>query len=657
MNMQQMANALRFLAVDMIEKAKSGHPGMPLGMADVVTVLWSKFLRFDSSAPRWMNRDRFVLSNGHGSSLLYALLYVTGFEEVSLDEIKNFRQWGSKTAGHPEANLLDGVDFSTGPLGQGLSGAVGMALAERILNERYGDDLMSHKTYAIVGDGCLMEGISEEAASLAGHWGLKDLIVLWDDNKITIDGSTQITSSVDMKKRFEAMGWRVFKCDGHNFEAIEKALEGAQQSDKPVLIDCVTTIGYGAPHKAGTSACHGAPLGPDEVAGLRENLNWPHAPFEVPADILNAWRAVGARGEGDRIQWDERVARLDANDDFLTQMHTRLPDDLSLMLDAFKKKVIEDKSPLATRKSSQAVLNLLVNKINSLIGGSADLAGACFTKTSDAVPVASGYYAGNYVHYGIREFGMAGIMNGLAMHGGFIPFSSTFLSFVDYMKPAVRLACLMEAHTIYVLTHDSLGVGEDGPTHQPIEQLAGLRSTPNLNVFRPADGVEVAECYEIALRTAETPSAIVLSRQALPVLRTDASENLTERGAYVLYEPQAPRDVTLIATGSEVSLAMRAKDLLAAEGLSAAVVSMPCWELFEKQTQTYREAVLGVAPRLAIEAGCSMGWDRFIGETGAILAVDSFGASGPGDRVMAEYGFTPENVMRIASGLISLTGE
>ncbi len=654
MDMQKMSNALRFLAVDMIEKAKSGHPGMPLGMADVLTVLWAKFLRFDASAPRWLNRDRFVLSNGHGSALLYALLYVTGFEDVTLDQLKNFRQWGSKTAGHPESTLISGVDFSTGPLGQGLSGAVGMAVAERILNERYGDDMMNHKTYVVVGDGCLMEGISEESAALAGHWNLKNLIVLWDDNKITIDGSTQISGSVDMRKRFESLGWLVLKCDGHNFDEIEKALERAQTSDKPVLIDCKTVIGFGAPHKAGTSASHGSPLGAEEVAGLRENLNWPYPPFEVPSDVLEAWRAVGVRGEGDRIQWEERTTRLEFDSDFLSQIYARVPIDVSEVMGDFKKKLIELKKPLATRKYSQSVLEILTEKLPFLIGGSADLAGACYTKTGSALPISAGAYAGNYLHYGVREFGMGGIMNGLAVHGGFVPFSSTFLSFVDYMKPAIRLACLMKLHTIYVLTHDSLGVGEDGPTHQPIEQLAGLRATPNLNVFRPADGVEVAECYEIALATKETPSAIVLSRQALPIVRTDSSENLTAKGAYVLYEPATPRDVTLIATGSEVSLALNAKDLLAAEGVAAAVVSMPCWELFEQQSDSYRESVLGDAPRLAVEAGSSMGWDRFIGEVGAILAVDRFGASGPGERVMAEYGFTPENVTQIALNLVEI---
>lgn len=652
--LSKMANALRILSVDMIEKAKSGHPGMPLGMADVATVLWTRFLRFDASTPTWINRDRFILSNGHGSALLYALLYLTGFEEVSLDEIKNFRQWGSKTAGHPEKQLLSGVDFSTGPLGQGLAGAVGMALAESILNAKYGTDLINHKTYVFVGDGCLMEGISEEAISLAGHLGLKNLIALWDDNGITIDGATNIATSTDMKKRFEANGWQVLTCDGHDFESIEHALEKAQNAVKPVLIDCKTTIGWGAPTKEGTPSCHGSPLGSIEIDGLRKKLNWTNEPFEIPADVLESWRAVGAKWEGTRQQWENRIQNTPYQNEFMEQMNMVVPPALSMQMASYKKQLIEEKKPISTRKASLRALEILTSICDFLIGGSADLAGASFTKTSHAITISKANYNGNYINYGIREHAMGGIMNGLAAHGGLLPFSSTFLSFVDYMKPAIRLACLMEEQEIYVLTHDSIGVGEDGPTHQPIEQLISLRATPNLNVFRPADSIEVAECYEIALQTAKTPSAMILSRQDLPVLRTTSEINLSSRGAYVLIEADKKRQITLVATGSEVSLAVEAQKLLAEKGIAAAVVSMPCWELFEKQDVAYQQEVLGTAPRLAIEAGSSLGWDRFIGETGAILAIDHFGASAPGKRVFKEYGFTAENIENIALDLISL---
>lgn len=652
-----MANALRILSVDMIEKAKSGHPGMPLGMADIATVLWTRFLRFDASMPSWVNRDRFILSNGHGSALLYSLFYLTGFEDTTLDELKNFRQWGSKTAGHPEKHLLEGVDFSTGPLGQGLAGAVGMALAERILNAKYGDELINHKTYVFVGDGCLMEGISEEAISLAGHWGLKNLIVLWDNNKITIDGAVSIASSTDMKKRFEANGWQVLSCDGHQFDSIEMALEKAQTASKPVFIDCQTTIGYGAPTKAGQSASHGSPLGAEETAGLRAQLKWPYEAFDIPNDILEAWRAVGAKWEGTRQQWETRIQNSKYQTTFMEQMNVDIPAAVSARLGEYKEHLIQEKIAISTRKASQKTLEIMVNNCDLLIGGSADLAGACFTKTSQATPISKGNYLGNYVNYGIREHGMAAIMNGLAAHGGFIPFSSTFLSFVDYMKPAIRLGCLMEEQEIYVLTHDSIGVGEDGPTHQPIEQLASLRATPNLNVFRPADSVEVVECYEVALQTVKTPSAVILSRQDLPVVRTQVKNNLSARGAYVLFEPKEKREITLLATGSEVSLAMEAHRLLSEKGIAVAVVSMPCWELFEKQSLTYQEEVLGSAPRLAIEAASSFGWDRFIGETGAILSIDHFGASAPGKKVFKEYGFTAENIENIVLDLISLEEE
>lgn len=652
-----MANAVRFLSVDMIEKAKSGHPGMPLGMADIATVLWSKFLNIDPSNPNWINRDRFILSNGHGSALLYSLLYLAGFEDASIEELKQFRQLGSKTAGHPEKGVMSGVDFSTGPLGQGIAGAVGMAIAERILNAKYGDDLINHKTYVFVGDGCLMEGISEEAISLAGHLKLKNLIVLWDNNNITIDGTTDITSSTNMKMRLEANNWKVLSCNGHDYDEIEKALTEAQYSEKPVFIDCKTIIGYGAPTKAGKSASHGSPLGSEEIEGLRKQLNWSYPPFEVPEEILSLWKKCFEKGKEKQSNWLKIYQNHPLKNEFDKQINTQFSQEVKSLLMDYKKVQITDKKPLATRKSSQQVLDILMQNCPYLLSGSADLAGACYTKTTTAQPISCENYAGNYINYGIREHVMGAIMNGLAAHEGFVPLGSTFLSFVDYMKPAIRLACLMDAQEIYVLTHDSLGVGEDGPTHQPIEQLASLRATPNLNVFRPADSVEMAECYELALENKHTPSVLVCSRQELPVLRKDIKMNMSARGAYVISDTIGERDVTLIATGSEVSLAVKAQQQLLKKDIHAAVVSMPCRELFEQQSIEYQMFVLGNAPHLIIEAASSFGWDRFIGETGAILSVDNFGSSGPGKLVLQKYGFSVENIENIVSELISLKEE
>ena len=654
--MSQMSKAVRFLSVDMIEKAKSGHPGMPLGMADIATVLWSKFLNIDPEKPNWINKDRFVLSNGHGSALLYSLLYLAGFKDVSLDELKNFRQLGSKTAGHPEKHLIQGVDFSTGPLGQGIAGAVGMAIAERMLNARFSDDIINHKTYVFVGDGCLMEGISEEAIAIAGHLKLKNLIVLWDNNQITIDGRTSITSITNMHQRFEANGWVVLSCDGHNHDDIEKALTQAQISEKPVFIDCKTVIGYGAPTKSGKSASHGSPLGTEEIDGLRKFFDWNYEPFDIPEEILSAWRSCFDRGRKNRIEWEEKLNNNPLKEEFLKQVQLKSLSGIKAVLDDFKKEKIMENKPMATRKSSQQVLDVLMKNCPCLISGSADLAGACYTKTSTAKQISADDFSGNYINYGIREHGMAAIMNGIAAHGGFVPLSSTFLSFVDYMKPAIRLACLMNEKEIYVLTHDSLGVGEDGPTHQPIEQLAMLRATPNFTVFRPADCIEMAECYELALLN-NNPSAIVCSRQDLPLLRKDIKMNMSARGAYVLSDTPYERDVTLIATGSEVALAIEAQKELLKKDIYAAVVSMPSREVFEQQTIEYKMFVLGNAPHLIIEAASSFGWDRFVGETGAILSVDKFGVSAPGKTVFQEYGFTVENIENIVSELISLKEE
>lgn len=653
MNLKEMATAARMLAVDMIEQAKSGHPGVALGIADVATVLWAKFLRYDAMVPDWFDRDRVVFSGGHASSLLYAILHLTGNPEITLDEVKRFRQLGSKTAGHPEKTLVEGIDFSTGPLGQGLGGAVGLALAERMLNARFGDKLVNHKTYVFCGDGDLMEGLSQEAIELAGHLKLNRLIVLWDDNHMTIDGRTDVATSTDVKARFKASGWQVLTCDGHNYEEIERVLEKAQEAEQPVLIDCKTIIGFGAPTKSNSPKCHGSPLGSEEVQGLRQNLNWSYPPFEIPKNIRENWLAVGARGEGDRAQWGMRVEHSADKEEFYDYQAGNIPVDFTRQMAEFKKELIKKNEAIATRKASQNTLALMVEKLPYLVCGSADLAGACYTKLPTAVDITANNYDGNYVNYGVREFGMAAIMNGLAAHGGFLPLGSTFMSFADYVKPALRLGALMGLQEIFVLTHDSLGVGEDGPTHQPIEQLAMLRATPNVFVFRPADSVEMVECYETALILKDNISVMSCSRQALPVVRTTAEDNLSARGGYVLYEPQEERRLTLIATGSEVSLAMQAVNILKEQGIAVAVVSMPCMELFNQQPKDYRDTVLGTTPRVIVEAGSSFGWAQYLGEKGGeIIAVDTFGESGKGNEVLAHFGFTPEHVAEVCLSVL-----
>ena len=642
--MKQRANAVRFLAMDMISQANSGHPGMPLGMADILTVLWTKFLRFDPQKPDWYNRDRFILSNGHGSAVLYALLYLTGYPEMTLDELKNFRQFRSKTPGHPEAGHTAGVDFSTGPLGQGLAGGVGMAIAEKMAAVRLGKEIVSHKTYITVGDGCLMEGISEEAIELAGHLKLNNLIVLWDDNGTTIDGKTDIATSVDMKKRFEAAGWHVLTADGHDFEDIEKALFEAQNQEKPVLIDFKTVIGFGSP-KAGTSAVHGSPLKADELAKTRQALGWTAESFHVPEEILTFWRKAGARGIKGRQQWEEKVRLAHKEDILKSFLEKKISSKVSAKIKAYLEKVISEQPYLATRKASQNALNVLVENIPQLVGGSADLTASNLTNTPDSKPITATDFSGNYINYGIREHAMAAVMNGIAMDGGFIPYGGTFFTFMDYMKPAIRLAALMKAQVLYVLTHDSIGVGEDGPTHQPIEQLATLRATPDVFVFRPCDAVETMECYELALAH-QGPSALVLSRQAVPTVRMQAGANLSARGAYVLADSVGARQITLLATGTEVSLALAARTELVRQGIQAAVVSMPCWELFEQQEKTYRADVLGTAPRIALEAGSSFGWHQWVGDQGVIIGINHFGASAPAETLYQAYGLTVENVVQ-----------
>lgn len=645
---KDLANAIRALAMDAVQAANSGHPGMPMGMADVATILFTRFLKYDASAPDWADRDRFVLSAGHGSMLLYALLYLTGYPDIDIEEIKNFRKLGSKTAGHPEYGHAAGIETTTGPLGQGISTAVGMAMAERILADRFGDDVVSHYTYVIAGDGDLMEGISHEAASFAGHLGLSRLIVLYDDNGISIDGSTSLSWSDDVPARFAAYGWDTSLVDGHDPEAVTEAIEAAQGQNKPSLIACRTTIAYGAPTKAGTSGSHGAPLGDDEIAGTREAIGWSHGPFEVPDDIVVAWREAGAKGAGDREAWEARLAGLDnaVRDEFNRVMSGALPVGWENAIQEIKAEFVADAPGQATRVSSGAVLEKLIGAVPELMGGSADLTGSVNTRTSNMSSISREDFSGRYIHYGIREHGMAAAMNGMAQHGGIIPYSGTFLVFADYMRPALRLSALMQQRVIQVLTHDSIGLGEDGPTHQPVETLASLRAIPNLNVFRPGDAVEVAECWEIAVSTENTPSAISLTRQGIPTLRKDADgENKCAKGGYIISAADGDAAVTLMASGSEVSVAVKAQELLSAEGIAANVVSMPCWELFDAQPAAYRASVLGEnTVKVAVEAAVSMGWDKYIGPDGAFIGMSSFGASAPAGDLFKHFGITAEAV-------------
>ena len=649
---KDLANAIRALAMDAVQAANSGHPGMPMGMADVATVLFTRFLKYDASAPDWADRDRFVLSAGHGSMLLYALLYLTGYPDIDIEEIKNFRKLGSKTAGHPEYGHAAGIETTTGPLGQGISTAVGMAMAERILAARFGDDIVSHYTYVIAGDGDLMEGISHEAASFAGHLGLSRLIVLYDDNGISIDGSTSLSWSDDVPARFAAYGWDTSVVDGHDPESVAAAIEAAQGQNKPSLIACRTTIAYGAPTKAGTSGSHGAPLGNDEIAGTREAIGWSHGPFEVPDEIVGAWREAGVRGVGGRQAWEARLAGLDGavRDEFNRVMSGALPAGWQSAIQEIKAEFVAEAPGQATRVSSGAVLEKLIGTVPELMGGSADLTGSVNTRTSNMSAISREDFSGRYIHYGIREHGMAAAMNGMAQHGGVIPYSGTFLVFADYLRPALRLSALMQQRVIHVLTHDSIGLGEDGPTHQPVETLASLRAIPNLNVFRPGDAVEVAECWEIAVSTENTPSAISLTRQGIPTLRKDAGgENQCAKGGYIISAADGDAVVTLMATGSEVSVAVKAQELLAAEGIAANVVSMPCWELFDAQPAAYRASVLGEnTVKVAVEAAVSMGWDKYIGPNGAFIGMSGFGASAPAGDLFKHFGITAEAVAAAA---------
>ncbi|MEN3164599.1 transketolase [Tistrella mobilis] len=649
---RDMANAVRALAMDAVERANSGHPGMPMGMADAATVLFTRFLKFDPKAPKWADRDRFVLSAGHGSMLLYALLHLTGYEDMTLDEVKNFRQLGARTAGHPEYGHASGIETTTGPLGQGIANAVGMALAERLLAARFGGSVVDHYTYVIAGDGCLMEGISQEAISLAGHLKLSKLIVLWDDNGISIDGPVSLSSSEDQRARFEAAGWATDAVDGHDAEAVAAALDRARSSDKPVMIACRTVIGYGAPKKAGTSGVHGAALGAEEIAGTREALAWPHAPFEIPADIRTAWAHAGARGAAERAAWEQRLGALDAGTqaEFTRAMAGELPAGWKQALDDYIAGLIASPKTVATRKASEMALEVLVPAIPELIGGSADLTGSNNTRTKGMKPVAPGEFDGRYVFWGIREHGMAAAMNGMALHGGVIPYGGTFLVFTDYCRPSIRLSALMEQRVIYVMTHDSIGLGEDGPTHQPVEHLMSLRMMPNVAVMRPADVVETAECWAAALERTNGPSVLALSRQNLKQLRLEASAgNLSAKGAYILREASAAPEAVLLATGSEVEIAVAAAEALEAKGVPTRVVSMPCWELFAAQPADYQAQVLGGdVVRIAIEAGIGFGWERWTGPKGAVIGMTGFGASAPAPELYRHFGITAEAVVDAA---------
>lgn len=648
---QDMANAIRFLAVDAVQKANSGHPGMPMGMADVATVLYTRFLNFNASDPAWADRDRFILSAGHGSMLLYALLHLTGYEDFSLEELKNFRQLGSRTAGHPEYGHGAGIETTTGPLGQGIANAVGMALAERMLADRFGSDLVDHNTYVIAGDGCLMEGISHEAASFAGRLGLGKLVVLFDDNGISIDGSTDIAVNDDQMMRFGACGWDVSFCDGHDPDAIAQAINGAHEAtDKPSLIACKTMIGFGSPNKAGTAATHGAPLGDEEIAATREALNWPHSPFEIPEAVSSAWRRVGEMKNAKMEAWRKRLEDSGRKAEFERLISGTLPKDWLVSVQDFKRKHSAEKTKVATRKASQETLDVLAEAIPELAGGSADLTGSNLTKAKSQKPVTPGDFSGSYIHYGVREHGMAAAMNGIALHGGFVPYGGTFLIFTDYCRPAIRLSALMKQRVIYVMTHDSIGLGEDGPTHQPVEHLASLRAIPNLNVYRPCDVVETAECWAASLETSSTPSVLSLSRQGLPCLRTEhTDENLSAKGGYVLAEAEAKRAVTLIASGSEVEIAMQACDQLKAEGISAAVVSMPCLDKFEEQSQEYRDQVIHPdTPVVVVEAAIEQSWGKYIGRNGKFVGMSTFGASAPANELYEHFGITTQNVVNAA---------
>lgn len=649
----EMANAIRALAMDAVEQAKSGHPGMPMGMADAATVLFTEFLKFDAADPKWPDRDRFVLSAGHGSMLLYALGHLLGYEDLPIEELKRFRQLASRTAGHPEYGHVAIAETTTGPLGQGLANAVGMAIAEAHLATRFGEALVDHRTYVVAGDGCLMEGVSEEAISLAGHLKLRKLIVLFDDNRISIDGPVALADSTDQIARFKAAGWAATRVDGHDRTAVARALEAAQSSDRPSLIACRTTIGRGAPTKAGTAATHGSPLGADEVAGARKLLDWRYAPFEIPPHILNAWRRAGARGRAENGNWRARLAAASAHEEFSRALAGECAEVVDAAIRSLKQSLADAPQKIATRKASEIALEVINRTVPETIGGSADLTGSNNTKTRGLEVLNAENYAGRYVYYGVREHGMAAAMNGMALHGGVIPYGGTFLAFADYCRPAIRLAALMGVRVVFVMTHDSIGLGEDGPTHQPVEHLASLRAIPGLTVYRPADAIETAECWALALGEAKGPSLLALTRQNLePARLKHEDENLSARGAYVLADAPDPQ-IVLIATGSEVEIALAAQRTLACDKIRARVVSAPSFERFARQGETYREKILGKAPRVGVEAAIRQGWDLFLRRKDAFIGMEGFGASAPAPELYNHFGITAEAVDAAARRLIA----
>lgn len=648
-----LANCLRVLAIDAVNAANSGHPGAPMGMADAATVLFRNHLKFDASAPDWPDRDRFILSNGHASMLLYGLLHLTGYEDMTIDQIRNFRQWGAITAGHPEWGHAKGIETTTGPLGQGLATAVGMALAERALAAEF-PGLVDHRTWVMLGDGCLQEGIGQEAISLAGHLGLGKLNVLYDDNNITIDGPTSVSFSEDVPARLAACGWHVISCDGHDAKALDAAMaEAKAETSRPSLIAMKTTIGFGSPNRAGTAKAHGAPLGEEEAVLAKAALGWTEAPFDIPADLAASWHEIGARGTKERQAWEAKLKASERGATFNARIAGDFPDNYADTVTAARKALFETPQKVATRKASQLALEKLAAAVPAMIGGSANLTGSNLTRVDAVDNQFTAEQPGRYIGYGVREFGMAAAMNGLALHGGFKPYGGTFLVFSDYARNAIRLSALMGLGVTYVMTHDSIGLGEDGPTHQPIEHLASLRAIPNLYVFRPADAVETLEAWDIALRSSKTPSLMALSRQNVPQLREAGSENLTERGGYVIREFGMSRDVTLLATGTEVSLAIEAAEALNVQGYGVAVVSMPCWELFDAQSEVYREEVLGSAPRIAIEAALPFGWTRYVDREADVIGMPGFGASAPAERLYAEFGITAEAIKVHAKALVA----
>lgn len=650
---QRMADAIRFLAMDGVQAANSGHPGMPMGMADAAVALFADHIHVDPTCPTWPDRDRFILSAGHGSMLHYALNHLLGYKDMDAGQLKQFRQLGARTAGHPEYGHADGIETTTGPLGQGITTAVGMALAERRLASQFGRALVDHYTYVIAGDGCLMEGISHEAIDMAGHLKLGRLIVLWDDNDISIDGNTDIATSTNQLARFKAAGWQVTRVDGHDSDAVSAAIDVAKKSRKPSLIACKTVIGFGAPTLAGSHKTHGAPLGDDEIQATRTALGWDHPPFEIPSDIRSLWQEIATRGLDMRTHWQSRLDSSVKKSRFERAMSGELPKALATRMRRYKKQLKAELPKVASRQASQMALEVINAAVPTMVGGSADLTGSNLTKTSQMRSITPGNYRGNYVHFGIREHAMGAVMNGMALHGGMIPYGGTFLVFSDYMRGSMRLSALMKQRVIYVLTHDSIGLGEDGPTHQPIEHLAMLRATPNMNVYRPCDAVETAEAWEIALESSETPSVMALSRQGLPTVRTErTNENLTQKGGYILRNVRGARDITVMATGSEVAIALDAADVLRDQGYNVAVVSMPCWELFDQQSDQYRQSVLGSAPRIAIEALIGFGWDRYLRTQDVFIGMHDFGASGPAPELYHHFGITKERICETAHRLI-----